>query len=98
MKKTDKKTFADKGKSILGERKPLSVKDFLESDGNTESRKTVLPETPSGVVAEPRTEREEFKLTKKLAQRLKRFAYEKDIKKVDVVTRALEELFDREGY
>jgi hypothetical protein len=50
MKKTDKKTFADKGKSILGERKPLSVKDFLESDGNTESRKTVLPETLRGPV------------------------------------------------
>lgn len=98
MKDTSKGKFANKGKSILGSQKPVSVGDFLETDGNTETLESVNTESRLSVPFEPRTVREEFKLTRSLVARLKRYAYEKDLKKVDIVTRALEEFFDREGY
>lgn len=110
MKEQKKNKFADTAKAILGTDKPTGIADFLDTVEdttmqkivNTENRKIVntenRKETLPVQVDEPRTEREEFKLTKTLSHRLKKYAYEKDLKKVDVVTYALEQLFDREGY
>lgn len=42
--------------------------------------------------------REEFRFTEDLANKLRKYAYEKDLKKVDIVALALEEFFNSRGY
>jgi hypothetical protein len=95
----DKGTFAELGKAILGASKPTGLSDFLDTEADSESvRKQVNTETCAIKSSTGKTAREEFRLTKDLAERLRRYAFDKRMKKTDAIIKALEELFGREGY
>lgn len=105
MTEEKKRKFADKGKAILGQTRPTSIQDILEDKEdshivrkpvNTEIRKISQPQQIKNQAG--KSAREEFRFTEELAERLRQYAFDKRKKKTDVVTKALEEFFDREGY
>jgi hypothetical protein len=83
--------------------------DIVRNSGNAESRKDGMSDVErAGVAADSseklsnphagKTEREEFRFTPELSERLRRYCYERRTKKTRVVMRALDELLSREGY
>jgi hypothetical protein len=103
--------FANKAQEILNSNKPTGLKDFLSSEsndssvqlhGNTEiSQSGYLEDNikqPSIEALSSKPAREEFRCTFELAEKLRQYAFDKRLKKTDVITQALEELFARNGY
>ena len=79
-----------------------SGKPATRQAGKPEIRQTVITETrtssKASKIEESKPVREEFRCTEKLAERLRRYSFEKRMKKTDIITKALEDLFDREGF
>lgn len=103
----EKGRFAGKGKSILGTERPTGLADFLEnSTENQDVRISENTEIRNAENTEIRTEprlsakvaREEFRFTEDLAERLRKCAFEKRRKKVEIVTQALEQFLKQEGF
>lgn len=107
---TDKKNkFLGMAKATLGVDKPTNLADFLDNTEDkqnarqavtTENRNSVQVENQMNVSSKQsaKSVREEFRLKPELAARLRKYAYEKYLKKTDIVTLALEKFFDSEGY
>ena len=96
--------------SVEGDRETLVDEvEFVRKSDNPEFRNdgaralesTPLADAPTSAAANPnagKTEREEFRFTPELSDRLRRYCYERRTKKTRVVTRALEDFLEREGY
>ncbi len=110
MNETKKGKFSGKGKAILGANKPSGIADFLENQEDSEmrqaanvvSRTAVQPQSRTlediSKTALNKTARGEFRFPEELSERLRQYAFDKRRNKTDVVIRALEEFFTREGY
>lgn len=100
MTEQKKNKFLGMAKATLATSKPTNLADFLDNtEDNQIVRKAVTTENRTDKVTDKtKTVREEFRLDEDLASRLKKYAYEKDLKKVDVVKLALKQFFDDEGY
>ena len=95
----EKGRFAGKGKSILGTERPTGLADFLEnSTENQDVRISENTEIRNAENTEIRVAREEFRFTEDLAERLRKCAFEKRRKKVEIVTQALEQFLKQEGF
>lgn len=100
MAEQKKDKFLGMAKATLATNKPTNLTDFLDNtEDNQPIRKAVITENRTNkIVDKTKTVREEFRLDEDLAGRLKKYAYEKDLKKVDIVKLALKQFFDNEGY
>jgi hypothetical protein len=99
MTEQKKDKFLGMAKATLGTNKPIGLADFLDNtEDNQNIRKTVNTENRKDKKITSKPAREEFRFTEELANRLRKYAYEKRLKKVDIVTLALEKFFDDEGY
>lgn len=100
MAEQKKDRFLGMAKATLVTNKPTNLADFLDNTEDNQSvREAVITENRTNKkVDKTKTVREEFRLNEDLASRLKKYAYEKNLKKVDIVKLALEKFFDGEGY
>jgi len=97
MKTEKRKKFADKGKAIL--QKPSGIGDFLNDDeSETTNEPKAVKTKEKKITLSNEKKREEFKFPVELSEKLRKYSFDKRLTKTSIVIRALELLFETEGY
>lgn len=82
--------------NVTGPRENVNTE--TREDENEGTRSTLVPRESKKETLPQKPVREELRLTFEMGERLRRYAFDKRMKKIDVVTEALEMFFHHEKY